>query len=563
MNHYDYVRRRPRGFTMLELVVAMVASTFLLAGLGSVMFIARQVAYSPTAASRRTKTADIVSQISDELRYATIIFQQTPQILEFVVADRNNDGTAEKIRYEWSGTAGDPLRKTINDGTPVDVLTSIYDFSMVLQQTSKTTTLTTTTDSAETVLAANANVVGSNLRDIDATNFSAQQVNPAYFSSVPANAISWNATKIDFVGRQNSSASETLTVQLRSSGDPIQPPSSADPNDGPTSSVLGQVNIPESSLYSGGSGGWNTVTFASPIRNLALNRIYEVVFMQASGSGQAMRLTYDDSAPSGVFESSDAGASWRYMTTRQIFGRIYGTYTTPGSSYNLTRNYVSSVRLALQSGNQSHARIDDSIPLRNSPELLASYWRTDFDRDPATTDANGDAVADWAVTGGGSFDTTKLANGVWTATGAIETRPLSDFNTTTTVEVRCRNTSVGGNGAVCLISADRQGGTYAPLRVCVQKQSDGTQTLTLSGKTSDAATKQLFSLAHLASGFVKFRLTILPQSDVVNLQINDEDEGTYTYPKYSPTSAADRYLTLYGDTSAAEFDYVEVRAGIN
>ena len=146
----------------------------------------------------------------------------------------------------------------------------------------------------------------------------------------------------------------------------------------------------------------------------------------------------------------------QYNATRQFFGRIYGTYTTPGPSYNVTRNYVSYIRLALQSGDQTHARIDTSIPLRNSPELLANYWRTDFDRDPTTTNSNGDTVSDWAVTGGGTFDTTKLASGIWTATGAIETRPLSDFTTTTTVEARCRNTSVGGNGAVVAIYADRQ-----------------------------------------------------------------------------------------------------------
>src|SRR3954463_16261535 len=139
-------RRRP-AFTMLELLVAMVASTFLLAGLGSVMYIARQVAYSPASATRRAKTADIINQISDELRYATYITQQTGQILEFVVADRNNDGTAEKIRYEWSGTAGDPLRKTVNGGTAVDVLPSVYAFNVTLQQKAQTTSITTTTDS--------------------------------------------------------------------------------------------------------------------------------------------------------------------------------------------------------------------------------------------------------------------------------------------------------------------------------------------------------------------------------------------------------------------------------
>src|SRR5689334_6016481 len=102
MNSFKRIHSRRRGFTILEMTVAMVASGFLLVGLGSVMYIARQIAYSPTAAASRAKSADIINQISDELRYATIITQQTSQVLEFVVADRNGDGTAEKIRYEWS-----------------------------------------------------------------------------------------------------------------------------------------------------------------------------------------------------------------------------------------------------------------------------------------------------------------------------------------------------------------------------------------------------------------------------------------------------------------------------
>jgi hypothetical protein len=544
-------QRRRSGFTMLELMVAVVASTFLLAGLGSVMFIARQVAYTPSAATRRAKTADIINLISDELRYATIILQQTPQILEFVVADRNNDGTAEKIRYEWSGAAGDPLRKTINGGTAVDVLTSVYAFNVTLQQKAKTTTLTTTTDSAEALLQSNATVISGSDRDLTTSSFEAQQINPSAFAvAVPANAITWNATKIDFQGRQRGAPTDTLLVQIRHTGDPYN---------GPTSNVIGQASVAASTLTS--NTGWNTVVFSTPIRNLAFQRNYALVL--APSVGNPCRVNTNDTASSGVLESDDTGASWQYISTRQIFYRLYGTYSTPGTSYNVTRNYVSYVRLGLQAGNQSHARIDTSIPMRNLPELLATYWRTDFDSNPATTDGNGDATADWAVTGGGNFDTTKLVGGVWTATGAIETRPLSDFITTTTVEARCRNTSVGGNGAVVAIYVDRQGGQYAPLLVYIQKQSDGTQTFTLNGKTSDTIYKQLFSRTRLSSSFVRFRLTILPNSDVVNLQINDEDQGSFTYPKYAPTTTSDRYLTLYADTSSAEFDYVDVRAGIN
>src|SRR3954469_20277587 len=179
MNRPNRAHRRLRAFTMIELSVAMVASAFLMVGLGSAMFIARQVAYTPTAASHRAKTADIVNQISDELRYATVITQQTSQILEFVVADRNNDGTAETIRYEWSGVGGDPLRKTVNGETAVDVLASVYTFNVTLQQKSKTTTLTTTPDSSEALLLGNGTVTTGSIRDIDATHFSALQINPS------------------------------------------------------------------------------------------------------------------------------------------------------------------------------------------------------------------------------------------------------------------------------------------------------------------------------------------------------------------------------------------------
>src|SRR6478609_9891959 len=194
---YAHTTNHRRGFTMLEMIVAMVASAVLLAGLGSVMFIARQIAYSPTAANRRAKTGDLVNQISDELRYATIVLQQTPQILEFVVADRNSDGTAEKIRYQWSGTPGAPLVKTINGGTGVNVLPSVNSFVITLQQTPKTTTFTTTSDSAETLLLSNTTVQSASYRDIDVNDAMAQVISPMSFTSVPSNAVSWNITKCD------------------------------------------------------------------------------------------------------------------------------------------------------------------------------------------------------------------------------------------------------------------------------------------------------------------------------------------------------------------------------
>jgi hypothetical protein len=356
-----------RGHTLVELVTAMIASAILLAGLASVMYIAREVAYSPTASAQRINASEVVNRLSEELRFATFLFAHSTHALEFVVADRDGDGTAERIRYEWSGTPGDPLEKAINGGTPFTALDSVDDFQ------------------------------------------------------------------------------SALTVDAQSMG----------------------------------------------------------------------------------------GA---------------------------TRSFASRAAILLQPTEATQSRIDASIPLENEPELLSAYWRADFDPtlpDPTILDLTNDGTFDWAMSSG-SFNTGNVSGGVWNASGALESRPLNDFTDTTVVDVRCRNTSVGGNGAVVQINADRQGGQHAPILVQLQLQADGSQTLTLSGKSNDTTNVTLFLRKYLANDFVRFRLTVMPQTNVVNLEINGENQGSFVYPTYAP-SANNGFVTFYTDTSTSQFDYVEVR----
>ena len=194
--------------------------------------------------------------------------------------------------------------------------------------------------------------------------------------------------------------------------------------------------------------------------------------------------------------------------------------------------------------------------------MLSAWWRADFDANPTTLDLTRDGTLDWKVSGGGTFDGSTLVGGIWHAGGALQTQPVNNFTNVTTVEASCRNTSVGGNGAVLQIGTDWAGGLHAPLFFRLQLQSDNTQTLTLFSKSDDVTNVALFQYPKLSNGFVKVRLTILPANNLVNLQINGEDQGTFSYTPYAP-SADDRYVTMYNDTSNAEFDYVEVRVGEN
>ena len=94
MHQHNRKSRCRGGHSLMELVAAMVASAFLLAGLGSVMFIARQVAYTPTEATSRTKAADVVGA---DLRRA-------PLRDACAAADAADSGVrGHGSRWRWNG----------------------------------------------------------------------------------------------------------------------------------------------------------------------------------------------------------------------------------------------------------------------------------------------------------------------------------------------------------------------------------------------------------------------------------------------------------------------------
>ena len=356
----------------------MVASTFLLAGLGSVMLIARQVAYTPSAAVRRTQAAEVVNQLADEIcAYATLILQQTPRILEFVVTDRNSDNTAEKIRYEWSGTLGDPLYKTMNGGTAVPVLLNVQQFQLDYTTVTKTTPVTATVDSTEGTLVSLSAGTTTFSESITTTNWLAQHIDPQSFpASVgginKSSATGWNATRVDFQGTN----ALPFTVGLRETGE----------TNGPTNVVLNKVDLATANA--------NMATFSPAIRGLSFARKYAVVFR--SEAVTASRLTMKNIAGARTaFRTADREVSWQLYPDRQAICTVYGTYTALGIDLQrIPQLRLARPRLALRAGKQSHARIDASMPLVNLPEVLAAYWRTDFDVEPhRPRTRNGDGVS--------------------------------------------------------------------------------------------------------------------------------------------------------------------------
>ena len=93
---------------------------------------------------------------------------------------------------------------------------------------------------------------------------------------------------------------------------------------------------------------------------------YDLVWTgQLNEAGYAAKLVYQDVADSNVRqvnESIDGGNLWQISPDRRIFYRVYGTYSSPGATYTVTRIYATRVSIVLQSGAAAQSRINASVP---------------------------------------------------------------------------------------------------------------------------------------------------------------------------------------------------------
>jgi len=530
------------GFTLVELVVSLAIMSILLTGLASAILIASHALPSDAdPVNTVVDAARVVDRLAEELAAALWIREHTARSVEFTVPDRTGDGVPERIRYAWSGTAGDPLQRQYNGGSVITVLAAVDELDLSYELRAETEEYPgPPTESAEGVLKSYTAATSLSDAPVHADQWWAEYFKPA----LPAETVSWKVTRAQFRAKRDNNKAATTTIQLR------LPDTSLMPSD----TIVDQTTMSQLSLST--SYQWVEKTFTaaaglSPDTGLCLTFI--------TSNPKSARLCYR----SGGVVLADAGwiegdPDWKSIVTdKALLFYIYGTYTTAGVTQTATRHYVTGVRIALGASADASRRVVTTIQTLNEPELLSGLWETGFDTNP-TGDLNGDGVGDWQVSGGGPFDTASLSGGVWSADGVLETRPDCDFDRLTTVEVRFRDTVLAGATPGIWINADWSNGTCAPLLATLELQLDGTQTLTVY-HSLDVATKQtLLTVPGLPADFVTLRLLIVPDSDTVNIKVNGQERGSFVYNTIVPL--LDQRFVAIGTTGAgAEFDSVSIR----
>jgi prepilin-type N-terminal cleavage/methylation domain-containing protein len=138
------------GFTLVELVVSLAIMSILLVAIGSAIVLAGGAIPPANDPAVPTEAAfEVGHEMAAELQFALAFAERSVTAVEFTVPDRDGDTSPETIRYEWSGTPGQALKRAYNDGPFVKVIESVVDFALEYDTTNSTKTIPAYVESAE------------------------------------------------------------------------------------------------------------------------------------------------------------------------------------------------------------------------------------------------------------------------------------------------------------------------------------------------------------------------------------------------------------------------------
>jgi hypothetical protein len=338
------------AFTLVELVLAMAGTSLLLLGVTSAIVVASRSAYDPEqphAALARSRS--IARLIADDLAQATSIIEGGATAVEFTVADRDEDGLEETLRYEWSGTVGDAIYRSVNGDSALlasDIASLAFTYTTALEEA---TILGAPVEGAEQLLYAYEDANLSNV-PISTTSWLAMTMIP----TLPSDATAWSVTRISFESKQDGAATGTLLIKLRSSLSVL-------------TSLLGStITINESDLPA--AYGWTTVP-VSGVTGISPSSSVSISFETVSLLANSARMKYCDACEAHPVAyrsaSSTAGTTWTTYVDGALNLKVYGKVTRPARSQTtLTRLVSTGVSIVSYDASRTAGRATASVVAR-------------------------------------------------------------------------------------------------------------------------------------------------------------------------------------------------------
>lgn len=347
----------------MEMLITMTVMSILVTGLASALVIAgRSLPNSDSTLLNATVVHGRAMQLAGELQDAISITERSAQALEFTVADRDEDGEAETIRYAWSGTPGANLTRTCNGVAHNSFLTNVTQFSFGYTDQVKQVQINgSPTESPESILSGNdppwPASYGLNFR------YWAGQY---FVLSLPDNVFTWRVTAVGVRAQRNEmnfGPPGTLRAELRACRS----------NNLPSASTLasGSMSV---SLLSPTQAEWTIIPLAG-CPTLVCGQALCVVF---KGEGNypnvnILHKPYDANLNnSWMVSTNDGDYNWRQVGGANLCFRIYGVLTYPGTAEIVEQRALIGVNATWQIGPDPSTRVEQGICLLNKPQVSGS-----------------------------------------------------------------------------------------------------------------------------------------------------------------------------------------------
>lgn len=267
-------RRSHLGHTLLEVVLSITLLSIIAVSVGSAVIFASSAAPGEDSVEATLATdGRVIGKIAEDLSVAKYVLEMSDHAVTVVVADRTGDNIPDRIRYAWSGKAGDPLTIQLNDGSETTLIEQVAVFTLVYQNDTDSNVMPTAVSiQDESLLDAFTTTTGWNIENLTSSESYGQMMT----LKLDANSLGFLPTRIDLLGSSKPPNNGTGLIDLVDRTDSA-----------PGTKVYGTHTFQEILLTT--SRGWNKfslsdVSFVEPDQPLAMkishltgqNEIFEI-----------------------------------------------------------------------------------------------------------------------------------------------------------------------------------------------------------------------------------------------------------------------------------------------
>lgn len=209
--------RLRRGFTLVELIVALAITGIVLSAVSSLIGLTAKV--MPTRDDVNTTIVHdrvALDAMVADIDAATSVLSLTPTSIRLQMQDMDGDGNPETITYSWSGTPGNGLMRTYNTGTPVAIITNVQSlaFTGSTRTHARSTTSAAAWDTTHLLFWCDANSTSLDSFDIQALTRAASVFTP----DLPSDATQFTIDSVKVMLAGKSPYSGSLAVSITAVG---------------------------------------------------------------------------------------------------------------------------------------------------------------------------------------------------------------------------------------------------------------------------------------------------------------------------------------------------------